>query len=42
MLLAHRSHDIVLGLAGYLEPLDAGTTLGGRRIRFVTGWEHGT
>ncbi|MCY4725934.1 hypothetical protein NYO98_06565 [Nocardioides sp. STR2] len=42
VLLAPRSHDIVLGLAGYLEPLDAGTTLGGRRIRFVTGWEHGT
>jgi hypothetical protein len=39
--LPPRSHDIVLELAGYLEPFDAGPALGGRRVRFVPGDEHG-
>lgn len=37
VVLPPRSHDIVLGLAGYLEPLDASSALGGRRVRFTTG-----
>jgi hypothetical protein len=39
--LPPRSHDIVLELAGYLEPVDAGPLLGGRTVRFVTGGSHG-
>jgi hypothetical protein len=39
--LPPRSHDIVLELAGYLEPLEAGPALGGRRVRFVSGNQHG-
>jgi hypothetical protein len=42
VLLPARSHDVVLELAGYLEPVDAGPTLGGRRVRFVTEDGHGT
>nr|WP_221382025.1 hypothetical protein [Actinoplanes polyasparticus] len=33
--LPARPHDIVLRLAGYLDPLDTYTVLGGRTIRFV-------
>jgi hypothetical protein len=33
---------VVLQLAGYLDPLDAGPALGGRRVRFLTGDSHGT
>lgn len=39
--LPSRSHDVVLGLAGYLDPVDPGPVLGGRRARFVVGGEHG-
>jgi hypothetical protein len=31
------THDVVLNLAGYLEPFDAGPLLGGRHLRFVVG-----
>ena len=39
--LPPRPYDIVLELAGYLEPLDAGTALGRRRVRFVRGDQRG-
>ena len=39
--LPPRPHDIVLELAGYLEPLDAGPALGRRRVRFVRGDQRG-
>ncbi|MEO5851904.1 MAG: hypothetical protein ABIQ15_05275 [Nocardioides sp.] len=42
VLLPPRSHDVVLELAGYLDPLDAVPALGGRRVRFVTGDSHAT
>jgi hypothetical protein len=42
VLMPSRSHDVVLELAAYLDPLDAGPALGGRRMRFVTGDSHGT
>lgn len=37
VVLPPRSHDVVLQLAGYLDPIEAGQVLGGRRLRFVTG-----
>jgi hypothetical protein len=38
--LPSRPYDIVLDLAGYLEPVEAGAALGGRGVRFVTGDQH--
>ena len=35
--LAPRPHDIVLRLAGYLDPIDPPTAFGARRIRFTVG-----
>jgi hypothetical protein len=39
--LPPRPHDVVLALAGYLEPVDAGAVLGGRRLHFTSGDGHG-
>ena len=35
VLLPPRPHDIVLQLAGYFDPVEAGPVLGGRRLSFV-------
>ena len=39
--LPTRPHDIVLDLAGYLQPFSAGPELGGRQVRFHFGGDHG-
>jgi hypothetical protein len=41
VLLPARPYDVVLTLSGYLEPLEAGPTLAGRRVVFVMGAEDG-
>jgi hypothetical protein len=40
VMLPPRSHDVVLELAGYLEPFEAAPVLGERRIRFMKGNAH--
>jgi hypothetical protein len=38
--LPSRPYDVVLDLAGYLGPVEAGAAFGGRGVRFVTGDQH--
>lgn len=40
--MSPRSHDVVLQLAGYLEPVQAGAELGGRRLSFMLEDAHGS